>query len=61
MAKVKEIYLGEKLSEGNIKIKALENNDKSIKKKLIEKVMGSTMDGYKVSEDGRPSIIDFCF
>lgn len=47
LAKVKEIYLGEKMSEGSIKIKPLEHNDESIKRKFIEKVMGSTIDGYK--------------
>lgn len=45
--RVKEIYLGEKMSEGSIKIKPMEHNDESIKKKFIEKIMGSSVDGYK--------------
>ena len=47
LVKVKEIYLGEKLSEGYFKIKTFENNDESIKKKFIGEVMGITMDEYK--------------
>ncbi|OGW14136.1 MAG: hypothetical protein A2035_03375 [Nitrospirae bacterium GWA2_42_11] len=46
-AKVKEIYLGEKIAEGTVKIKPMEQNDESIKKKFIEKVMGSSVDAYK--------------
>lgn len=46
-ARVKEIYMGEKMSEGSVKIKPMEHNDESIKKKFIEKIMGSTLDGYK--------------
>lgn len=46
-AMVKEIYLGEKVSEGSIKIKPMEQNDEAIKRKFIEKVVGSTVDGYK--------------
>ncbi len=44
---VKDIYLGEKVSEGGVKIKPMEQRDEAIKKKFIEKVMGSTVDGYK--------------
>lgn len=47
-ARVKEIYLGERLSEGHIRLTPMEQNDESIKKKFIEKVLGSTVDGYKV-------------
>ncbi len=46
-ATVKEIYLGEKLTEGSVKIKPVEYNDEMLKKKFIEKVMGSSIDGYK--------------
>src|SRR3972149_1989254 len=46
-ATVKEIYLGEKLAEGSVKIKPVEYNDEMLKKKFIEKVMGSSIDGYK--------------
>ncbi|MBI5756716.1 MAG: hypothetical protein HZA12_07300 [Nitrospirae bacterium] len=46
-ATVKEIYLGEKMSEGTIKVRPLESKDETIKKKFIEKIMGSTVDGYK--------------
>ena len=44
---VKDIYLGEKTSEGGVKIKPMEQKDEAIKKRFIEKVMGSTVDGYK--------------
>lgn len=44
---VKDIYLGDKTSEKGIKIKPMEQRDEEIKKKFIEKVMGSTVDGYK--------------
>ena len=44
---VKNIYLGEKTSEGGVKIKPMEQRDETIKKRFIEKVMGSTVDGYK--------------
>jgi len=44
---VKDIYLGEKKSEGGVKIKPMEQKDEAIKKRFIEKVMGSTVDGYK--------------
>src|SRR5574337_582839 len=44
---VKDIYLGEKTSEGGVKIKPMEQRDEAIKKRFIEKVMGSTVDGYK--------------
>ncbi len=47
LVKVKEIYLGEKLSDGYLKIKAFENNGESIKKKFIGEVMGITMDEYR--------------
>ena len=46
-ATVKEIYLGEKLAEGSVKIKPVEHNEEMLKKKFIEKVMGSSIDGYK--------------
>jgi len=46
-ARVKEIYLGEKLSEGSIKIRPMEQSNDTIKRKFIEKVVGSTVDGYK--------------
>ena len=46
-AKVKEIYLREKLTEGSVKLKPMEHNDEVLKKKFIEKVMGSSIDGYK--------------
>src|SRR4030067_1060979 len=46
-AAVKNIYLGEKASEGGVKIKPMEQRDETIKKRFIEKVMGSTVDGYK--------------
>lgn len=45
--KVKEIYLGEKMSEGSVKIKPMDHNDEHLRKKFIEKVMGGTVDGYK--------------
>src|SRR3989304_484769 len=44
---VKDIYLGEKISEGGGKIKPMEQRDEAIKKRFIEKIMGSTVDGYK--------------
>ena len=44
---VKNIYLGEKTAEGGVKIKPMEQRDEAIKKRFIEKVMGSTVDGYK--------------
>src|SRR3989304_6566604 len=44
---VKDIYLGEKTSEGGVKIKPMDQKDEAIKKRFIEKVMGSTVDGYK--------------
>lgn len=46
-AVVKEIYLGEKISEGLYRIKPMEQSDETIKRKFIEKVVGSTVDGYK--------------
>ena len=46
-ATIKDIYLGEKMSEGTIKVKPMESKDETIKKKFIEKIMGSTVDGYK--------------
>lgn len=46
-ARVKEIYLGEKLTEGSVKIKPMEHNDEVLKKRFIEKIMGSSIDGYK--------------
>jgi len=46
-AKVKEIYLGEKLTEGSVKLKPMEHNDEVLKNRFIEKVMGSSIDGYK--------------
>ena len=48
VAGVKEIYLGKKMTEGGVKIKPMEYNDKALKRKFIEKVMGSSIDGYKV-------------
>lgn len=45
--KVKEIYLGEKMSEGSVKIKPMDNNDEHLRRKFIEKIMGSTLDNYK--------------
>lgn len=44
---VKDIYLGEKTSEGGVRIKPMDQKDEAIKKRFIEKVMGSTVDGYK--------------
>src|SRR4030067_80978 len=44
---VKDIYLGEKISEGGVRVKPMEQRDEAIKKRFIEKVMGSTVDGYK--------------
>lgn len=44
---VKNIYLGEKTSEGGVKIKPMEQRDEAIKKRFIEKIMGSSVDGYK--------------
>jgi len=44
---VKDIYLGEKTSERGVKIKPMDQRDEAIKKRFIEKVMGSTVDGYK--------------
>jgi len=46
-ARVKEIYLGEKMTEGGVKIKPMEHHDEVLKKRFIEKVMGSSIDGYK--------------
>ena len=46
-ARVKEIYLGEKMTEGSVKIKPMEHNDEVLKKRFIEKIMGSSIDGYK--------------
>src|SRR3989337_4107207 len=46
-AKVKEIYLREKLTEGSVKLKPMEHNDEVLTKTFIEKVMGSSIDGYK--------------
>lgn len=46
-AKVKEIYLGEKLTEGSVKIKPMDHHDEVLKKRFIEKVMRSSIDGYK--------------
>ncbi len=45
--KVKEVYLGEKMSEGSVKIKPMEHNDEAIKKKFIENVLGTSIDRYK--------------
>ena len=45
--KVKEIYLGEKMSEGSIKIRPMDQNDELVRRKFIERVMGTTVDGYK--------------
>ena len=44
---MKEIYLGEKMSEGSIKIRPMDQNDELVRRKFIEKVMGTTVDGYK--------------
>ena len=44
---IKNIYLGEKTSEGGVRVKPMEQRDEAIKKRFIEKVMGSTVDGYK--------------
>ncbi|MCC7201654.1 MAG: hypothetical protein IT393_03175 [Nitrospirae bacterium] len=44
---VKDIYLGEKTSERGIKIKPMEQRDEEIKSRFIERVLGSSMDGYK--------------
>ena len=44
---VKNIYLGEKTAEGGVKIKPMEQRDEAIKKRFIEKIMGSSVDGYK--------------
>lgn len=46
-AMVKDIYLGEKTAEGSVKIKPMDQNDETIRRKFVEKVMGSTVDGYK--------------
>jgi ABC-type phosphate transport system substrate-binding protein len=46
-ATVKDIYLGEKMAEGSVKVKPMESKDETTKKKFIEKIMGSTVDGYK--------------
>ncbi len=46
-AKVKEIYLGEKMSEGSIKIKPMDQNDEQLRRRFIERVMGTSVDGYK--------------
>ena len=48
VAGVKEIYLGKKMTEGIVKIRPMEHNDEVLKKKFIQKVMGSSIDGYKV-------------
>lgn len=45
--KVKEIYLGEKMSDGGIKIRPMDQNDEHLRRRFIEKVIGSTVDGYK--------------
>lgn len=44
---IRDIYLGEKTSERGIRIKPMEQRDEIIRKKFIEKVLGSTIDGYK--------------
>src|SRR3990172_9630283 len=44
---VKNIYLVEKTAEGGVKIKPMEQRDEAIKKRFIEKIMGSSVDGYK--------------
>lgn len=46
---VKDIYFGERTSDGKIKIKPMEQRDEAIRKRFIEKVMGSTVDGYKAN------------
>lgn len=46
-SKVKEIYLGQKMSEEGIKIKPMDQNDEHLRRRFIEKVIGSTVDGYK--------------
>ncbi|MBI5194250.1 MAG: hypothetical protein HZA08_12540 [Nitrospirae bacterium] len=46
-AKVKEIYLGEKMSEGSVKIKPMDQNDEQLRRRFIERVMGTSVDGYK--------------
>ncbi|OFZ11214.1 MAG: hypothetical protein A2Z20_11030 [Bdellovibrionales bacterium RBG_16_40_8] len=43
----KEIYLGEKLTEGRVKIKPMENSDDELYNKFIENVMESTIGKYK--------------
>ncbi|MDD5435047.1 MAG: hypothetical protein PH343_06430 [Nitrospira sp.] len=45
--KVKEIYLGERMSEGSSKIRPMDQNDEPLRRKFIERVMGTTVDGYK--------------
>lgn len=44
---VKDIYFGEKTSEGRVRIKPMDQRDEAIKKRFIEKVMGSYVDSYK--------------
>jgi len=44
---VKHIYLAEKTSAGGVKIKPMEQRDEAIKKRFIEKVISSSVDGYK--------------
>ena len=46
-AKVKEIYLGEKMSEGSVKIKPMDQNDEQLRRRFIERVVGTSVDGYK--------------
>ena len=47
VAGVKKIYRGEKMTEGSVKIIPMEHHDEVLKKRFIEKVIGSSIDGYK--------------
>lgn len=44
---IRKIYLGEKISENNIRIRPMENSNESIRKWFLEQIIGNTLDGYR--------------
>lgn len=43
---LKEIYRGEKTAEGSVKIHPIDQKEPVIKKKFLEQIIGTTVDGY---------------
>lgn len=58
IAALKDIYRGEKRTEGSLKIRPIDQQESLIQKKFLEKALGTTIDSYnsywikKIFQDG---------